>query len=155
MNLLESAGFSRSNPYYIVPQGRITSLTNSKDHERLNLLKEVSGANVFENKLKESMKEMNQSNLKRARIDETLISIEERLKDLQIESTDLKNFQKLDKQKKILEFNIFDREYNELNESLEELEERQQAMKDETKQDLIDLEKEKNYVLNCKIQSKN
>lgn len=141
MNLLESAGFSRSNPYYIVPQGRITSLTNSKDHERLNLLKEVSGANVFENKLKESMKEMNQSNLKRARIDETLISIEERLKDLQIESTDLKNFQKLDKQKKILEFNIFDREYNELNESLEELEERQQAMKDETKQDLIDLEK--------------
>jgi structural maintenance of chromosome 3 (chondroitin sulfate proteoglycan 6) len=23
MNLLESAGFSRSNPYYIVPQGRV------------------------------------------------------------------------------------------------------------------------------------
>ena len=99
MNLLESAGFSRSNPYYIVPQGRITSLTNSKNHERLNLLKEVSGANVFENKLKESMKEMNQSNLKRARIDETLVSIEERLKDLQIESADLKDFQKLDKLK--------------------------------------------------------
>lgn len=24
MNLLESAGFSRSNPYYIVPQGRVS-----------------------------------------------------------------------------------------------------------------------------------
>lgn len=24
MNLLESAGFSKSNPYYIVPQGRVT-----------------------------------------------------------------------------------------------------------------------------------
>jgi len=23
MNLLESAGFSKSNPYYIVPQGRV------------------------------------------------------------------------------------------------------------------------------------
>ena len=46
------------------------------------------------------MKEMNQSNLKRARIDETLVSIEERLKDLQIESADLKDFQKLDKLKK-------------------------------------------------------
>jgi structural maintenance of chromosome 3 (chondroitin sulfate proteoglycan 6) len=26
MNLLESAGFSKSNPYYIVPQGRVSSL---------------------------------------------------------------------------------------------------------------------------------
>ena len=26
MNLLESAGFSRSNPYYIVPQGRVSQL---------------------------------------------------------------------------------------------------------------------------------
>jgi structural maintenance of chromosome 3 (chondroitin sulfate proteoglycan 6) len=26
MNLLESAGFSRSNPYYIVPQGRVSAL---------------------------------------------------------------------------------------------------------------------------------
>ncbi|MCP5984745.1 hypothetical protein NL349_29275, partial [Klebsiella pneumoniae] len=25
MNLLEAAGFSRSNPYYIVPQGRVTA----------------------------------------------------------------------------------------------------------------------------------
>jgi chromosome segregation ATPase len=24
MNLLESAGFSKSNPYYIVPQGRVS-----------------------------------------------------------------------------------------------------------------------------------
>ena len=27
MNLLESAGFSRSNPYYIVPQGRVSFCT--------------------------------------------------------------------------------------------------------------------------------
>lgn len=26
MNLLESAGFSKSNPYYIVPQGRVSVL---------------------------------------------------------------------------------------------------------------------------------
>lgn len=26
MNLLESAGFSKSNPYYIVPQGRVSRL---------------------------------------------------------------------------------------------------------------------------------
>jgi len=29
MSMLESAGFSRSNPYYIVPQGRVRSPTSS------------------------------------------------------------------------------------------------------------------------------
>src|SRR5437764_6898591 len=48
MNLLESAGFSRSNPYYIVPQGRVTMLTNMKDAARLTLLKEVAGTQAYE-----------------------------------------------------------------------------------------------------------
>lgn len=74
MNLLESAGFSRSNPYYIVPQGRvsgvdtvddgrrltrqITHLTSIDDKERLNLLKEVAGTKVYEQKRAESSKIM-------------------------------------------------------------------------------------------------
>ena len=33
MNLLESAGFSKSNPYYIVPQGRVRLPTPYTDHE--------------------------------------------------------------------------------------------------------------------------
>lgn len=119
MNLLESAGFSRSNPYYIVPQGRITALTNSKDSERLSLLKEVSGAKVFEAKLKESMKEMSNSNFKKVRIDEALLSLDARLSDLQIESKDLKEYQSLEKDKKILEYKIYDRELNGLNTAIE------------------------------------
>lgn len=34
MNLLESAGFSRSNPYYIVPQGRVSHLLSNRERER-------------------------------------------------------------------------------------------------------------------------
>lgn len=147
MNLLESAGFSRSNPYYIVPQGRITSLTNSKDHERLTLLKEVSGATVFESKLKESVKEMNQSTLKRQRIDEALDSINEKISDLQIESDDLKEFQSLEKQKKVLEYNIFDREFNELNESISELEERHQQLMTDSQKDLNEMEQREKLCL--------
>jgi hypothetical protein len=30
MNLLESAGFSRSNPYYVVQQGKVRMLKNNK-----------------------------------------------------------------------------------------------------------------------------
>ncbi|CAG8580129.1 3318_t:CDS:10 [Paraglomus brasilianum] len=67
MNLLESAGFSRSNPYYIVPQGRITALTNAKDHERLHLLKEVAGTRVYEQRRQESMKIMEETDMDRER----------------------------------------------------------------------------------------
>jgi chromosome segregation ATPase len=40
-SLLESAGFSRSNPYYIVQQGKVNHLTLMRDEQRLDLLKEV------------------------------------------------------------------------------------------------------------------
>lgn len=39
---MESAGFSRSNPYYIVKQGKINELATSPDSHRLKLLREVS-----------------------------------------------------------------------------------------------------------------
>lgn len=136
MNLLESAGFSRSNPYYIVPQGRITALTNSKDAERLALLKEVSGAKVFEAKLKESMREMTNSNLKKLRIDEALVSLDARLSDLQIESKDLKDFQSLERNKKIFEFNIFDRELNSLKTRIETAEDEYAGLLEESQLDL-------------------
>ncbi|CAN6816217.1 unnamed protein product [Brassica oleracea] len=58
MDLLESAGFSRSNPYYVVQQGKIASLTMMKDSERLDLLKEIGGTRVYEEKRCESLKIM-------------------------------------------------------------------------------------------------
>lgn len=140
MNLLESGGFSRANPYYIVPQGKITSLTNSKDAERLALLKDVSGAKVFELKLKESKKEMANSNMKRQRIDETLSSINDRLGDLQIESNDLKQFQDLDKNRKIFAYNLYDRELNDLNNEISGLELQYEENLDKSQAELNELE---------------
>ena len=34
MSLLESAGFSRSNPYYIVPQGRVSFSLHSQKKKK-------------------------------------------------------------------------------------------------------------------------
>src|SRR3954453_7339897 len=96
MNLLESAGFSRSNPYYIVPQGRVTTLTNMKDPERLLLLKEVAGTQVYEARRADSLKIMNETNNKRAKIDELLEYINERLGELEEEKDELKSFQEKD-----------------------------------------------------------
>ncbi|KAK9248567.1 RecF/RecN/SMC [Lipomyces tetrasporus] len=122
MNLLESAGFSRSNPYYIVPQGRITALTNAKDAERLALLKEVAGTQVYEHRRVESLKVMAESNAKREKIDELLQFLEDRLNELDEEKDELREFQEKDRERRCLEYTLYDRELNEINAHLDEIE---------------------------------
>ncbi|KAL9052564.1 MAG: hypothetical protein Q9162_005312 [Coniocarpon cinnabarinum] len=121
MNLLESAGFSKSNPYYIVPQGRVTTLTNMKDPERLNLLKEVAGTQVYENRRAESLKIMNETDSKRAKIDELLTTIRGRLEELEEEKEELRAYQDKDRERRCLEYTIYNREQEEINRALEEI----------------------------------
>ncbi|KAJ5585574.1 RecF/RecN/SMC [Penicillium hispanicum] len=126
MNLLESAGFSRSNPYYIVPQGRVTALTNMKDSERLILLKEVAGTQVYEARRAESLKIMHETNSRRTKIDELLDYINERLAELEEEKDELRNYQEKDKERRCLEYTIYSREQHEISHVLDNLEEQRQ-----------------------------
>ncbi|CAG8488799.1 14077_t:CDS:10, partial [Racocetra persica] len=126
MNLLESAGFSRSNPYYIVPQGRITALTNAKDPERLQLLKEVAGTRVYEQRRQESMKIIEETDSKRSKIEELLTYIEERLEELEEEKEELKNFQEMDRERRCLEYSIFHREQTDILRQLAEMDEQRE-----------------------------
>ncbi|EAW14318.1 chromosome segregation protein SMC [Aspergillus clavatus NRRL 1] len=132
MNLLESAGFSRSNPYYIVPQGRVTALTNMKDTERLTLLKEVAGTQVYEARRAESLKIMHETNNKKAKIDELLDFINERLAELEEEKDELRNFQEKDKERRCLEYTIHSREQQEISSILDNLEEQRQTGVEDT-----------------------
>ncbi|KAJ3521842.1 hypothetical protein NM688_g8963 [Phlebia brevispora] len=127
MNLLESAGFSKSNPYYIVPQGRITALTNAKDNERLALLKEVAGTKVYEQRRAESLRIMEETDSKRSRINELLEYIDTRLAELEEEKEELKEFQEKDKERRCLEYALYSRELEEVTETLEEIEEERRA----------------------------
>ncbi|KAI5787050.1 RecF/RecN/SMC [Peziza echinospora] len=122
MNLLESAGFSRSNPYYIVPQGRVTKLTSMKDSERLDLLKDVAGTQVYEQRRSESLKIMEETESKRSKIDELLKYIEERLEELEEEKEELRGFQDKDREKRCLEYTIYHREQEEIQYALGSIE---------------------------------
>ena len=132
MNLLESAGFSRSNPYYIVPQGRVTALTNMKDGERLNLLKEVAGTQVYEARRTESLKIMTETNNKREKIDELLDYIKERLTELEEEKEELREYQEKDKERRCLQYTIDHREQVAIANELDNLEEQRQTGVDDT-----------------------
>nr|WJN25089.1 cohesin complex subunit [Pseudozyma pruni] len=121
-NLLESAGFSRSNPYYIVPQGRITHLTNAKDHERLGLLKEVAGTRVYEQRRAESIKIMEDTSAKRSKIDDLLDYIENRLRELDDEKEELREYYEKDRERRCIEYSLHQRELTDCAELLEKLE---------------------------------
>ncbi|KAF9137987.1 Structural maintenance of chromosomes protein 3 [Mortierella sp. GBA39] len=140
MNMLESAGFSRSNPYYIVPQGRITSLTNAKDNERLQLLKEVAGTRVYETRRQESLKIIAETDSKRRNIEELLTYIEQRLEELEEEKEELKLYQEHDRRRRCLEYTIYSREQKDVTEALEEMEADHRQELDGSNQQQKDLE---------------
>lgn len=127
INILEAAGFSSSNPYYIVPQGRVTALTNMKESERLNLLKEVAGTHVYETRRAESLKLMAETNNKREKIDELLEYITERLNELEEEKEELREYQDKDRERRCLEYAYHHKEQVAVQEALEELDEARQG----------------------------
>ncbi|KAG5120860.1 hypothetical protein JHK84_039200 [Glycine max] len=122
MNLLESAGFSRSNPYYVVQQGKIASLTLMKDSERLDLLKEIGGTRVYEERRRESNK--------RKQIIQVVQYLDERLKELDEEKEELRKYQQLDKQRKSLEYAIYSKEVQDAQQKLTEIEDARTKVSD-------------------------
>lgn len=120
-NLLESAGFSRSNPYYIVQQGKVAALCGMTDRQRLDLLKEVAGTRVYDERREESLKIMDETDERREKITEVVTFIESRLAELESEKEELKAFQRLDKERKALQYTIHVLELEEAKLALESL----------------------------------
>ena len=124
MSLLENAGFSKANPYYIVPQGRVTAITNMKDDQRLDLLKSVAGTAAFTSKKEESQKIMNETNNKILAIDATFEQINDRLKELEEEQQELRKFQEDDAKKRAIEHTLEQRDLDEINKGLQKIEDK-------------------------------
>ncbi|KAF2725279.1 structural maintenance of chromosome protein 3 [Polychaeton citri CBS 116435] len=132
MNMLENAGFSKSNPYYIVPQGRVTMLTNMKDAERLNMLKEVAGTQVYESRRAESIRIMEDSRNKRTKTDELLDHIRSRLDELEADKQELREYQEKDRDRRCLEFTIHRQEQEARQEALDRLNEEREGGLEQT-----------------------
>lgn len=122
IHLLESAGFSRSNPYYIVQQGKVNALALMKDKDRLELLKEVAGTRVYEDRRTESLTIMNETNSRRDKIQEVIMYIESRLSELENEKEELTAYQSLDKEKRAVEYTLYQKELTDIEKELNALE---------------------------------
>jgi len=109
-SLLEGAGFSKSNPYFMVQQGKIQSLCLMTDVQRLELLQQVAGTTLYETKKSESLVKMQENSQSIDKIDSILRDIDERLNELQGEKEELTVYQTLDRDRKALEYTLYDKE---------------------------------------------
>ncbi|KAK4156724.1 RecF/RecN/SMC [Chaetomidium leptoderma] len=141
LKILETAGFAKENPFYIVPQGRIAAITNMKESERLNLLKEIAGTNTYDDRRIQSLKIMAETNSKREKIDETLVYIKERLSELEEEKDELRDFQDKDRERRCLEYAHWHRLQATNADTLEQLEEARQGGAGASTKDRAQLQK--------------
>ncbi|CAI7362073.1 CPS_collapsed_G0030110.mRNA.1.CDS.1 [Saccharomyces cerevisiae] len=121
VRMLETAGFSMNNPYNIVPQGKIVALTNAKDKERLQLLEDVVGAKSFEVKLKASLKKMEETEQKKIQINKEMGELNSKLSEMEQEREELEKYNELERNRKIYQFTLYDRELNEVINQMERL----------------------------------
>jgi structural maintenance of chromosome 3 (chondroitin sulfate proteoglycan 6) len=122
-SLLEGAGFSKSNPYYIVQQGKVQDLCTMRDDARLQLLKEVAGTTVYDARKASSLTQMVENATNRAQITDLLADLQTRLEALQAEQAELVQYQRLDKSRRALEYSLYDKEWIKARALLESCEE--------------------------------
>lgn len=127
MNVLESAGFSRSNPYYIVKQGKINQMATAPDPQRLKILREVAGTRIYDERKEESRSSLRDSENKLEKIIDLIKYIEEKLQTLEGEKEELKEYQKWDKMRRALEYTIYNNELENARKSQKDLETRRET----------------------------
>lgn len=131
MNLLETAGFSRSNPYYVVQQGRIMEMAHMSDAKRLDLLKDIGGTKVYEERRKDSLEVLRECEGKRRSIQDLIEQLETRLSSLDEERDELAAYQVADRERRAIEYTILDREISSTKDALQKLESIRQKANDE------------------------
>ncbi|KAF4665324.1 hypothetical protein FOL46_003744 [Perkinsus olseni] len=120
---LEAAGVStKSRTYYVVEQGKVTSLALISDAKRLDLLKEVSGTRVYDLRREESLAVIEKTKKKREQTSEIIEEIREKLDQLDRDRTELREFEHTVREKTALEIVIADRERKQCGERIKELE---------------------------------
>jgi len=131
VNLLESAGMSRSNPYYIVQQGKVSKLIKMRDSERLELLMDIAGTRTYDERREESLRIMQQTDRQRAAIDEVIETIERRLNELEEERKALKEYQNWDSERRALEYALNSRRVAAITERINQLDRGQSNAREE------------------------
>ncbi|KAI0990231.1 hypothetical protein GJ496_001697 [Pomphorhynchus laevis] len=121
--ILESTGFSRSNPYYVVKQGQISQLAVASDFSRLQLIYDVAGIKVYDARKNESARVLAEAQEKHAKAKLILDSIDKRIDAVKAEKEIFQKFEDLTMSSKAINHILIDKEISSINNKLSSLEE--------------------------------
>merc|ERR1719174_3275809 len=91
------------------------------DTSRLELLKEVSGASIYDERKAESQKILAETAERRKKTAEVLAEVEQRIRELEAEQKDLHEYQQLERRRRGLEYVLVDHEWKGVQEKIEQL----------------------------------
>ena len=126
-NLLEGAGFMKSNPYYIIQQGKINQILNCTDEEYFDIFCEAMGTKIYEEKKAESLRLLEENKSTRAKIEKQSEEIQAHIDKLYEQCEDLKNYTKIELKRRGIEYFILHEQINDLEVNIGFLQERHQA----------------------------
>lgn len=106
LEALESLGFSKGNPYYIVRQGKVSELSQISDKKRLDLFSDVSGVRGYEERRSTSMRLLLEKDEELQAADDSLQIIGQKMEQLHEQTEELREYQKLCREKRCLEYFI-------------------------------------------------
>ncbi len=110
-----------------------------KDKDRLQLLKEIAGTTIYEERRLESIKIIEETSDKQEKVEEVLAFIEERLDELDREKKELTEFETFDKQRRALEYTLYDHEITVATQQLTEVEGEREIQRESQQKSYMDL----------------
>lgn len=128
INLFETIGFSRCNPYNIVLQGQVEQLTAMSAAERLEVIKDIAGASLYDEKKAESEKLLKETEAKMEKVGEVILSLEDRIESLGAEKEELMAYQAADKRRRALEHRSRDLEMDRVEKKISDLDSRRDSL---------------------------
>ena len=105
--------------------GKITEMATASDEYRLQVMREVAGTRIYDQRKSEALKLLSDTRQRSEQIDDCLKSLQERLDNLQSESRDLQRFLKWDKRRRLLEYIINNKESEDMKNQIMKLEDKQ------------------------------
>ena len=125
-SLLEGAGFSKQNPYYIVQQGKVQALCTMSDLERLRLLQHVAGTVLYDEKKRDSVSHMHDNQGRLDKVHSLLQEMQDKLAELESEKEELQAYQQFDRQRRALSYALYEKECHKARRQLSQIEEERQ-----------------------------
>eukprot|EP01062_Namystynia_karyoxenos_P016167 TRINITY_DN1588_c5_g1_i1.p1 TRINITY_DN1588_c5_g1~~TRINITY_DN1588_c5_g1_i1.p1 ORF type:complete len:1262 (+),score=578.53 TRINITY_DN1588_c5_g1_i1:119-3904(+) len=119
--IFEVAGLSAQNPYNIVQQGRISRFAMMSDEQRFEVIKDVAGTQVYENRREESVKLLEKTFREMDQIQENLAQVDQKMKDLGQEREEFKAYQEVERKRRALQYCYYDQQAKEARSKLSAL----------------------------------